>query len=221
MDWHTIVDIHEWIDLQEEVRGRRDKKWVLDPNGQAWLAKLPRGWDKPAGRLVEPVIEAFTLHLASLLGLRVAQGQLARWQSGGKTIMGFISRRFTDDERLLMPGSMLLATSDAKYMAAWIKPRQGQSAREYEVKRRAMATIDRSLAALRDPLYNLATEFLSHLIFDAWIGNGDRHPENWGMLVRFTSRPQARVELAPMFDTASFWLWRWRQPSWYSDANTH
>jgi hypothetical protein len=41
--------------------------------------------------------------------------------------------------------------------------------------------------------------FTGYLMLDAWIGNTDRHDENWGLLVI----PPRRVELAPTFDHAS------------------
>jgi hypothetical protein len=41
--------------------------------------------------------------------------------------------------------------------------------------------------------------FVGYLLLDAWIGNTDRHHENWGLLVT----PPRRIELAPTFDHAS------------------
>jgi len=43
----------------------------------------------------------------------------------------------------------------------------------------------------------VAAEFVRMLVFDAWIGNGDRHLRNWAVLVKSDS-----TRLAPMFDTA-------------------
>lgn len=44
-----------------------------------------------------------------------------------------------------------------------------------------------------------ADTFVGYLMLDAWIGNTDRHHENWGLLVI----PPRRIELAPTFDHAS------------------
>lgn len=44
--------------------------------------------------------------------------------------------------------------------------------------------------------------FLGYLMFDALIGNTDRHHENWGVIVR-KEHSEPHVELAPTFDHAS------------------
>jgi hypothetical protein len=198
VDWHTVVNIESWAELQEEVRGRRTKKWVADNNGQAWLAKLPRGWNEPNGRLIEPLIETLTLHLAARLGIRVATGHLARWTVDYVPVIGLISRRFTEDEVVLVPGSTVIAVRHEEYRVAR-KEAKTSNPRHHERRLRAMATLSRTLTALREFEFDFAAEFVTHLIFDAWVGNGDRHPENWGVLIHYT---RDRAELAPMYDTA-------------------
>jgi len=44
----------------------------------------------------------------------------------------------------------------------------------------------------------LLKSFADVLLFDAWIGNGDRHQENWGIVIG----PNA-IRLAPIYDTAA------------------
>jgi len=41
--------------------------------------------------------------------------------------------------------------------------------------------------------------FVGYLLLDAWIGNTDRHHENWGLVLS----PEQEVHLAPTFDHAS------------------
>jgi hypothetical protein len=41
------------------------------------------------------------------------------------------------------------------------------------------------------------------LAFDALIGNTDRHPENWGFLVRISQEGRPQWSLAPIFDNAT------------------
>ncbi|MEO0377172.1 MAG: HipA-like protein, partial [Cyanobacteria bacterium P01_A01_bin.17] len=42
--------------------------------------------------------------------------------------------------------------------------------------------------------------FVGYLLLDAWIGNGDRHHENWGFVLQL---PQGIPHLAPTYDHAS------------------
>ncbi|NEP46454.1 MAG: hypothetical protein F6K35_47560 [Okeania sp. SIO2H7] len=46
-------------------------------------------------------------------------------------------------------------------------------------------------------IQNPVETFVGYLLLDAWIGNTDRHHENWGFIVNKT------VNLAPTFDHAS------------------
>jgi hypothetical protein len=43
--------------------------------------------------------------------------------------------------------------------------------------------------------------FVGYLLLDAWIGNGDRHHENWGFIRRQNFQPS--IYLAPTYDHAS------------------
>lgn len=46
--------------------------------------------------------------------------------------------------------------------------------------------------------------FVGYLLLDAWIGNGDRHHENWGFVRnKMSSNSVERVHLAPTYDHAS------------------
>jgi hypothetical protein len=42
------------------------------------------------------------------------------------------------------------------------------------------------------------------LAFDAWVGNGDRHFENWSVIVKHRNKPGPKpFRLAPMYDPAA------------------
>jgi hypothetical protein len=50
----------------------------------------------------------------------------------------------------------------------------------------------------QDVIYSAMHTFIGYLCFDAWIGNTDRHDENWGIIFL----PNVNI-LAPTFDHAS------------------
>lgn len=54
---------------------------------------------------------------------------------------------------------------------------------------------------VRDVPCSAPEVFVGYLLFDAWIGNHDRHHENWGILARRDAA--SRHALAPSFDHAS------------------
>ena len=63
---------------------------------------------------------------------------------------------------------------------------------------RVMSTLD--FLELDRPGADLVHPFAQMLTFDAWVGNSDRHQENWAMLVDTST---GSVRLAPVFDTAA------------------
>lgn len=198
----------------EESRGRRDKHWLADPDGNVWLGKMPRGWQAATGRFSEPIIEAFTLHLASLLGLPVAEGRIARLVFEGGDSIGFISRRFTDESNDLIDGALMAAVFDEDYKKAYLRQQQAllvartapeaekiaaeKLANAAEKDVRVMSTLTRALEAAER--WSVLEEFFAQLVFDAWVGNADRHAANWGIIIAGPKTPDIR--LAPMFDTA-------------------
>jgi hypothetical protein len=57
------------------------------------------------------------------------------------------------------------------------------------------------LKPLPDGVTDALGVFVGYLILDAWIGNTDRHHENWGLLLHKPGR--RRLTLAPSYDHAS------------------
>lgn len=96
----------------------------------------------------------------------------------------------------LFHGNDLLVRDDPTY------PRDATyGLTEYTVER-ALRALDadgvRPTAGLPSPVEAAADQFVGYLLFDAWIGNTDRHHENWAVLRRGDAR-----ELAPTFDHAT------------------
>jgi len=56
-----------------------------------------------------------------------------------------------------------------------------------------------------DGITNAVGVFVGYLLLDAWIGNTDRHHENWGLVIYLGSSPSVEggIYLAPTFDHAS------------------
>jgi hypothetical protein len=192
MSWWFAPDVTGWAKTGDEWIGLRQKSWVVDTTGTYWLRKKPLEW-RPA----ELAVEAFTLELARRCGYAVAFGTCCTWSEDGTTVRGFVSRRFHDTTEQQTTGGQLLAEK--------IGLPGDLSNEEAEARRRIVTT----LALTRDELevqqdrygVQLLEPFLRMLVFDAWIGNGDRHSANWAILVRGELHGSA-CRLAPMYDTA-------------------
>ena len=179
-----MLDVTDWPIIADEPRGVRPKWWVEGPDSARWLRKEPR-----RSRPYEPAIELATLTLARLAGFATPDAALARWTtSDGNQHHGLVVRTFLEAGQTLEHGAAVLQEHDRSYNP--------------ECK------VDHSLARVREALGSyeeksgtgsLCQPFVSLLVFDAWIGNGDRHPANWGLVVEKGTMPV----ISPVYDTAA------------------
>lgn len=170
------MDVTSWRELLVEVRGLRTKAWVeSDSDGTRWLRKEPRDH-----RPNEPAIEAVMLWLAKQSKIAAAIGRLCHWtDADGVANHGLIVKSFIScpEEEELHLGSSFI--SRALQRSHW------EHTPWLVVK------------TLRELDLALVPAFCKIVAFDAWIGNGDRHAENWGVIGRGSS-----YELAPLYDPA-------------------
>ena len=185
LDW-TIIDTTSWDVVQPESRGVRAKMWVVDSAEQMWLRKTP----KPRGddpRLHEAAIELFALQLAREVGVRSADARLTTWSDETGFHQGILVAKFLAADESLSHAAEILKADDGRY----------------DVDDHRLHTVERSIRALsrleNEHAGTLIESFAHLLIFDAWIGNADRHQENWGVVIR----PSGERLFAPMYDPAA------------------
>lgn len=175
--------------------GTKRKFW-FSRAGEMWLYKASR----PGSG--EHWAEVLAAALAEILGLPHAHYELARWRDkSGIENAGVVTRRFTPDGFDLVHGNELLAERDPSYPAAGARYVRTQE-HTIEAVRNAMAT-DVGLPLNWTPPQDVrspADVFGGYLLLDAWIGNTDRHHENWALIVNLA---EGHRYLAPTFDHAS------------------
>jgi hypothetical protein len=183
LTWQTL-DVSSWQPGLDENRGLRSKRWVLAPDGSSWLRKEPRGQ-----RPYEPPVEMLMLQLARESGVPAAEGVACQWSEGGGFKRGLVVRSFVDRTReQLVSGTQLLRRHDPTY----------------EPEAKWQHTLDRVREVLaqqeREGGRNLLEDFARMLAFDAWIGNGDRHQDNWSVII---PEQGSGSRLSPMYDPAA------------------
>jgi hypothetical protein len=110
------------------------------------------------------------------------------WSESGQSRSGILVRSFIDESAdELSLGAEILRGYEATY------PRENWS-QTVPLVRAALAVQEK-----RHPEACILRSFTQICAFDAWIGNADRHQENWGML----RGAGGTVRLAPMFDPAA------------------
>jgi hypothetical protein len=180
-----------------EPLGSKQKLWLRDPTGEEprVLFKYNRAGTG------EDWSEKIAAELADLLGLPHSRVELATFEGH----RGAALFDFTDNQHVaLVHGNELLEVIDPKYPT-----QQRYRALEH--------TVGAVLNILSLPLVRVPEEagrplpdgvtdafgvFVGYLLLDAWIGNTDRHHENWGLLLRRQDE-KARLFLAPSYDHAS------------------
>lgn len=189
------VDVTSWLPAGEEPRGTKAKLWLFEDGAgedRRWLWKAAtfataRGGD--AYRKGDDWAEKVAAELAKLLGLPAPRVELAKRDDS----MGIISLDFTNDHTLSL-GNELIAGVNVSYTATGRTRAEGYS----------LAAVLDALELVRPPeddedCHTSFGWFAGYVMLDAWIGNTDRHHENWGALVN----GEGHQVLAPTFDHSS------------------
>ncbi len=139
--------------------------------------------------------EIVAYHLAKLLNIPCAEYTSGTFQTNnGNKVDGVISESFINKRQgdRLINANELLAKLVKNY-----DPSKTYQQRSYTFFG-SMALIKLMSNELASKKYQPIQQFIGYLVFDVWIGNQDRHHENWGFVATTT-----KFYLAPSFDHAS------------------
>ncbi len=188
------IDIKE--KLQIEQMGTKPKFWIVDiQDNIRWLFK----YNRP--NTGEDWSEKIASEIAELIGLPHAIVELANCENR----RGIISKDFTERRTKghLVHGNELLTVIDSDYPT-----KQFWKVSQHSIEKIVEVMSGINVQLQSDYSYpsgidNAIDLFLGYFMFDALVGNTDRHHENWGVLVREEDSGQLCIELAPTFDHAS------------------
>ncbi|MFE7199378.1 hypothetical protein ACFU8R_03815 [Pseudonocardia alni] len=195
---YPVVDVSGWEPARPETIGREEKLWLREPGAPVhsrerdWLFK-PVIVPANGNRQGEDWAEKIVCELGELLGVPCAEVQMA--VRNGRA--GSVSRNVAPDGWNLVLGSLLLGASSPDYLDGELRP-PGRPGHSPEAILRALDGID---APPGTALPDAGTTFAGYLLLDAWVGNQDRHDQNWAVL-RETADP-GRIRMAPSYDHAS------------------
>ncbi|WP_225413171.1 HipA domain-containing protein [Stigmatella hybrida] len=187
-DVYPVVEIDvSSEDRRDEQLGSKAKFWFTHSDRKEWLFKR--------GRQNEDWSEKAAAALAGHLGLPHAEVELAR--CAGQS--GTISRSFLLPGDQLVHGNELLFELDTSY------PMMGR----FHVSKHTVEAVVAAFERFQVSVWSECPErlpdsfdgwdlFLGYLLLDAWIGNTDRHHENWAVVQRGEKRL-----LSPSYDHAS------------------
>lgn len=169
-----------------EHQGTKQKFWFGEDQDKLFKIGKHQG---------ENWAEIVAYHLAKLLKIPCAKYTTGTYKpNSGKKVNGVISKSFINKkqgDRLINANELL-----AKLIKNYDSNKTYQQ-RNYTFlgSTALIRLINHKLASDR---YQPIQQFIGYLIFDIWIGNQDRHHENWGFVATST-----KFYLAPSFDHAS------------------
>lgn len=178
-----------------ETLGSKYKFWFYHEELGRCLYKQSRP------NLGEDWAEKVASELCKLLGLPHAVYELASTWKGDR---GVVSPNFLPQGGTLVHGNELLSSIVPNYPAF---ATYGISQHTIDIVLRVIAGESVNLPIGWTPpsgIQKAVDVFVGYLLLDAWIGNGDRHHENWGIVRMKTASTSEETEhLAPTYDHAS------------------
>ena len=188
---YAEVDVTNWRLAGDEVLGTKPKRWLAHPeSAENWLLKdatYSRRADGTAYRKGDDWAERIAAGVAERLGVPAAVVELATDTHGNENRLGVISKSVLTQGEALLHGNELLREPVVD------RDRSGYT---LEAAREALENV-RSPAGIGEA-FSAWDVFAGYLLFDAVVGNTDRHEENWAVVRRGDLR-----RLAPSFDHAS------------------
>ncbi|WAA12427.1 HipA domain-containing protein [Fervidibacillus halotolerans] len=167
-----ILDVSSWREeFNKQASGTRVKYWIIDPQtSHEYMFKIPR---ENTG---EAWAEKISSEIGKLLGLSMVDVHLAV----RKNIYGIIAKKFTSGtEEFYEGGDLITSIVD-----------------EFDRYKLDYYNFENISKVLKE--FQLDKEFVAIPIFDALIGNQDRHCDNWGII-----RTKTGYRLAPIYDNGA------------------
>lgn len=183
----------KFIKLYEFGSGakRNSKKWP------AFIAKTGHKWYP-----IESITEYLLNRLGEALNIRMAESKLAY---GGSQIR-FLSKYFLREDQQLVHGAQIYAGylgDDQDFVDEIEKNKLAKEWLTLQITQKAIMKFF--------PMYadEILEDLVRMLLFDAWVGNNDRHFYNWGVVVDI--RRREKPYFSPVYDTARGLFWNYHE----------
>lgn len=179
----------EFIKVYEfgKVRKRNKKKWI------GYIAKTGQKW-YPA----ESVTEYLLNKIGETIGLKIAESRLA--YIGGQ--IRFMSKYFLKKDDILVHSAEIFAgylSGDRGFVEEIEKADLARSLFTFQFAQLAIKEM------FPTDFEDITNSFVELLVFDAIVGNNDRHIYNWGVITDVSGKKKPRF--APIYDTARGLFW--------------
>lgn len=175
--------------LVKESTPGKHIRWKV--NWTKFIAKVGSKWYP-----VESITEQIITRIGQCFGFDVADSRLC---NVGRQVR-FLSRYFLRGQESLTHGIEIFREELGHEMVEEIADKRLE--REFYTFSTVLDSIHRAYPIEQD---EIIPAFIKMLLFDAIIGNNDRHPANWGVIT--SAKQSIRSRFSPIFDTARGLFW--------------
>ncbi|WP_299303045.1 HipA domain-containing protein [uncultured Brachybacterium sp.] len=200
-----VLDVSSWLRADDEWLGEQEKEWLVEPTvlhdapERRWLFKPSRRNELPgraesSSRLFtwfDAQSEWIAHQLATSIDVPSADIHFARRDGAA----GAISRSVKSPDEDMQSGDVFLSGLLGRHYVPNAEKARNRTGHHLDA-------IGRVLEGLEGPVSGGALSaretFSGYLVLDAWIGNTDRHADNWALTVDGTV-----LRLAASFDHGS------------------
>jgi hypothetical protein len=195
---YPVYDVTAATTDRPEALGTKEKFWLLPEQGGE-LPFSPHLFKIGRANTGENWAEKVCYEILAHIQMPAARYNFAVYNG----TPGVVSQRFMPNTGSFWPANTLLAQSVEEYDGTRrFKQRKYQLSSSIGILRAGRIGPPLSRPAIYDQV--TAAEFLvGYLVFDALVGNTDRHHENWGVVVMTDEYGDTSFSLAPTFDHAS------------------
>lgn len=177
-----------FLRIKEYRRGRRTDRPGKWPK---YIAKVGSKWYP-----LESITEHLITRIGQTCGFAVAESKL---RMVGKQVR-FLSRFFLRKGESLTHGIEIFQEDFGDEIVKDIAAEKME--KEFYTFSIVISSLER---AFPEHAATITQDFVKMLVFDAVIGNNDRHPANWGVITSLEERVPPRF--SPIFDTARGMFW--------------
>lgn len=203
-----VLKKHQYHVTDQPVSGDAPKKFIKlyeyghspKRNQNKWpsfIAKTGHKWYP-----IESITECLLNRLGETLGIRMAKSKLVY---GGSQIR-FLSRYFLAPDQSLVHGAQIYAGylgDDQEFVEQIERNKLAKEWLTLQITQKALMKFF--------PMYadEILEDLVKMLLFDAWVGNNDRHFYNWGIVtdIKGAQKPY----FSPVYDTARGLFWNFTE----------
>jgi hypothetical protein len=191
------LDVSAWTVEQPEAGGGGPNKWLRDPDDQRWLYKATRINKHNGQPQGEDWAEKAVENLASLIHVPSAHVEVAHVRRADGHELGVVSRDLATGMDFQGGFMLLVDVPGYRYRDDSGRPPKDHVGHTVDNVRRVLEKNGvRPPLGFRPSSFTAFDVFAGFLVLDAWVGNQDRHEENWAIL----RSSAGDLSLAPSFD---------------------